>query len=106
MSRFWEIGEYESHGSKSGPLGFEPWLSQTNYFKIDTCRSLACHLALLGYGKDWFAQCQDNATEWDNRSWYQSLCVSMRQHYKVTMSVHCYIPPLGLSNNCEAQLHI
>ena len=33
-------------------------------YKIDTCRSLARCLALLGSGKDWLAQCQDNVTEW------------------------------------------
>ena len=27
---------------------FEPWLRQTNDFKIDTCRSLAWRFALLG----------------------------------------------------------
>ena len=43
---------------------FEPWLSPNNDFKIDTCYSLARHLALLGYDKDWLAQCRENATEW------------------------------------------
>ena len=38
---FWEIGESE-------PRGFEPWLSQSNYFKIDVCYFLAKHFALLG----------------------------------------------------------
>ena len=49
---------------ESKPCGFEPWLSQTNddNFKIATCRSLARRSALLGYGKDWLAWCQDNVT--------------------------------------------
>ena len=42
--------------------------NQTNAFKIDTCHFLASHLALLGYGKDWLAQCQDNVAEWDIKS--------------------------------------
>ena len=52
---FWEIGEF-------GPHGFEPWSSQINYLKIYPCRLLARHLAILGYGKDGFAQCLDNVT--------------------------------------------
>ena len=28
-------------------------------------RSLDWYLALLGYGKDWLAQHQDNVTDWD-----------------------------------------
>ena len=50
---FWKIGESE-------PRSFKPRSSQTNDFKIDTCRFLARHLALLGQGKDWLIQCQDN----------------------------------------------
>ena len=38
------------------------WSRQTNDFKIDTCRFLARPSALLGYGKNWLAQCQDNVT--------------------------------------------
>ena len=34
-------------------------------YKIDTCHFLAWDMALLGQCKDWFAQCQDNVTEWD-----------------------------------------
>ena len=34
-------------------------------FKIDTCCFLARHSALIGYGKDFLAQCQNNVTEWD-----------------------------------------
>ena len=40
------------------------------YNKIDTCHFLARHSALIGEGKDWFAQCQDNVTESDIRSWW------------------------------------
>ena len=47
---------------ESRPCGFEPWLSQTNDFKMETCRFLAWRLVLLGKGKDWLAQCQDNVT--------------------------------------------
>ena len=36
-------------------------------FQIDTWRFLAKRSALLGYGKDWFAQCQDIVIELDTR---------------------------------------
>ena len=52
---------FASHSGRSGNLKvvgsnldlaiFESWSSQTNYFKIDTCHSLAWHSALLGQGK-------------------------------------------------------
>ena len=87
---FWETGESEGRGSESEPHIFESSLSQTNDFKIDTCHSLAWRSALLGSGKEWFAQYQDNATEWDSRSWCRRACVPVRQHYKVTMNVHCH----------------
>ena len=34
-------------------------------YQIDNCHIRS---TLLEYGKDWFAQCQDNVTEWDTRS--------------------------------------
>ena len=42
---------------------------QMNVFKIDASHFLAWHLALLGQGKDWLAQCQDNVIEWDIMAW-------------------------------------
>ena len=45
---FWEIGESVRRGFESGPRCFKPWSSQTNDFKIDTCRFLACQSTLLG----------------------------------------------------------
>ena len=44
------------------------WVKLMTY-QIDTCRFLAWWSALIGYGKDWLAQCQDNVIEWDIRSW-------------------------------------
>ena len=38
----------KDHGFESGPRIFEPWSSQTNDFKIDTCCFLARRSALLG----------------------------------------------------------
>ena len=35
---------------------------------IDTCRFLDWRSELIGYAKDWLAQCQDNATAWYIRS--------------------------------------
>ena len=34
-------------------------------YKINTFHFLAWCLALIGYGKDWLVQCQDNMAEWD-----------------------------------------
>ena len=59
-------------------------------YKVDTCHFLAWCLALIGYGKDWLAQCQDNGTEWDIRSWCQQSDFPVGQYYKVVMSVHCH----------------
>ena len=65
---FSKISESEDRGFKSGPHSFQILQSsQTNKVKIDTCRSLACRSTLLGYGNDWLAQCQDNATDWDSK---------------------------------------
>ena len=64
----WEIMEPEEHGFESGAHGFETWSCQTKDFKIDTCRFLPSHMALIGLGNDWLALCQDNVTEWDSRS--------------------------------------
>ena len=47
-SQCWEIGESKPHEFESQPSRFEPWLSQTNDLKIDTCRFLAWRSALLG----------------------------------------------------------
>ena len=58
----------------------EPWSSQTEDFKIDTCLFLARHSALLRLGKDWLAQCKDNVIEWDSNAG-----VTVRQHYKTTV---------------------
>ena len=90
---FWKIVESEGLGSNLGLAVFEPWLSQTIEFKID----LAWWSALLGLGKDWLAQCQHNATEWNSRSWCQQPGVPGRQHYKVTMSAYCHksVPTLS-----------
>ena len=31
-------------------------------YKIDTCCFLAWRFAIIGYGKEWLAECQDNVT--------------------------------------------
>ena len=55
-------------------------------YQIYACRFLAWHLALLGYGKDWLARCQDNGTGLDIESWYWQPDFPVEQRYKVTMS--------------------
>ena len=82
---FWEIEE-------SGPSRFEPILSQTDDFKIDTWCFLARRSALLGQGKYCLAQCQDNMTE----SWCWWPGVPVRQHYKVIISACFSVPVLML----------
>ena len=57
---------------------------------IDTCRFLAWHLTLIGYGKDWLVQYEDNVTEWDIGSWYHWPDVPLEEHHKVAMSVYCH----------------
>ena len=58
-------------------------------YKIDTCHYLAWCSALIGYGKDWLTQCQNNAIEWDTGSWCSGLIIQW-EHYRVVMSVHCH----------------
>ena len=104
------LGNMKVGGSSPDVPVFEPWSSQTNDFKFDTCRSLAWHSTLLGWGKDWLVQCQNNVTEWDSRSWCWWPGVPVTQYYKVAMSTHCHklvpVPPaLGLSHIYEAPLH-
>ena len=70
--------------------GFQPWSSLTNDVKIDICCFLAWCLALLGYGKDWLAQWQDNVTEKDIRSWCQESGLAVEHHYTVATSADCH----------------
>ena len=42
------------------------------------------------HGKDWLAQCQDSAIEWDSRSWFWQSGVPVRQRYIIAMSAHCH----------------
>ena len=51
---FWEILGYEPMGLNPGP---------DDDLNIDIYNFLGKSSALLGYGKDWLAQCQDNVTE-------------------------------------------
>ena len=79
---FWEIGEFRPHG-------YDSWSSQINALKMYTCRFLARCSTLLGWGMDWLAQCQDNVSEWDIRSWCWQPGLPVGWHYKV-MSIHCH----------------
>ena len=36
------------------------------------------------------AQCQDNLTEWNIKSWCWQDGLPVGQHYKIGMSVHCH----------------
>ena len=91
-SRFGEIGGFKS-------IWFKPWWSQTNDFKIDTCRFLARQLALLGSGKDWSAQCQDNVTEWASASFgtLVSQWAALLGHHKCLLSQVGTCPDMTLN---------
>ena len=39
------------------------WVKPITYI-INDCNFLAWHSVLIGYAKNWLAQCQDNVTEW------------------------------------------
>ena len=77
-SRSERSGNSKIAGSSPELVALKP--GQTNDFIIDTCCFLAWRSALLGSGKDWLAQCQDNVTEW----------CPVREHYKTAMSAHCH----------------
>ena len=62
---------------------FESWSSQNKVLTIYTCHFLAMCSSLIGYCKDWLAQCQDNVTSGDDTG------LAVGQHYKVAMNVHC-----------------
>jgi hypothetical protein len=54
--------------SSAVDLGFEPWSGQTKDYKIDICCFSAKHTALRSKSKDWFAQNQNNVSEWGDMS--------------------------------------
>ena len=68
-------------------------------YKIDTRYFLAWCSALLGYGKDWLAQCQDNVVEWDIRSLCWQPDFPVEQRYKANMSAHSHksVPVLTMT---------
>ena len=62
--------------------------SQTNDFNLDTCRFLAWRSELLGLGKDWLAQCQDNMTEWcDGAGWYHDSMYVYMLWFNLSISI-------------------
>ena len=48
--------------------GFEPWSGQTKDYAIGICYFSAMHAALKRKSKDWFAQNQNNVSEWSDMS--------------------------------------
>ena len=59
-------------------------------YKIDTCHYLAWRLVLIGYDNDWLVQYKDNVTEWDTGLLCWLTGLSVEQHYKVVIYVHCH----------------
>ena len=60
--------------------------------------SLALGIIRVGQGLDWVAQWQDNVTQWDIRSWYWWLGLSVGQYYKTTectLSQTCTHPDIA-----------
>ena len=89
--------------SLNGPFTFGPIVGRFTEVilflnKVDPCHFLCRHLELLWYGKDWFAQCQDNVTEWGARSWSDL-------HYKVLMNAYCPILVATLSRYYQDVRH-
>ena len=56
-------------------------------YKVYTCRYLTWCSALLGQGKDWLVQYQDNVTKCEINSWCQQLTLPVGQHNKVAISM-------------------
>ena len=48
--------------------GFEPRSGQSKDYKIGICCLFANHAAFRSYSKEWFAQNQDNVSEWSDMS--------------------------------------
>ena len=71
-----------------GPHELKHKSSQTNAFKIDTCHFLARYSALLVCGNEWYAQCQDNVSNWGIRLQFCWPGSPVVQHYKVKMNAH------------------
>ena len=72
-----------------GLMGLNPdWVKPMTY-KIDIYGLLSWHGLLRGEVKDWWAQCHDNVTEWDIRSWGKQPDFQLEPHYKFAASVPC-----------------
>ena len=80
LSSFGTSGDSDLTGTNPGRV-------KPMTLKMCACRFLVRQLALLGQGKDWLAQGQDNVTEWEIRSLCSRPGHPMEQHYKVTRSV-------------------
>ena len=60
-------------------------------YTIDNCRYAAWRLTYyIGQGQDWLAQCQNNVSVWDIRSWCWWPGFPVGQHYKFAMSAYCH----------------
>ena len=83
-----ELVEHDPHVLEIGSLALGQVKAMTD--NIDTPCFLAWQLVLIGQGKDWVAQCQDNVTEYDIGSpcWLSDFTVG--QHYKAAMSANCH----------------
>ena len=58
--------------------------------KIDMCRFLVWHSALIGEDKDWLPQYHDNVTVWDFGSWCWWPDFLVGKHYPVGMNAQCH----------------
>ena len=77
-------GERRRCGLLSGSHSIESHsvIISSGRVKLDTCRFRAWRLALIGQGRDWLAQCQDNVN-----GWCKLPGPSVGQHYKVAISI-------------------
>ena len=69
-------------------VGSSPGRVKAMTYIIDTW--LVGRSSLIGYGKDWSCQYQDNVTEWDIEPWCWWPDRPGEQHYKVLINVDCH----------------
>ena len=78
-----------SPNQQSSRWGDSVPVKSLDFKKIDTYRCLVRSSALIGQGKDWIAQYENNVTAWDIGSFCQWPGLSVEQHYKLKTCHEC-----------------
>ena len=66
-------------------------------YEIDTCHFLDWYLGLIGHGKDWLAQRQDNMIKWDVELWCWQPGIPMGSTPKSALSQASCYPDMTLA---------